>query len=69
MKPKIRQLQFIPSGVGFGILGKKQKMKATDKKDKAIPFTTIPARPRLKRDGRRGSPRRRFANIQPMTMR
>lgn len=69
MNPKIRQLQFIPSGVGFGALGKKEKLNATDKNNIAIPFTKTPALPRLNRDGRRGSPRRRFARMQPIAIR
>jgi hypothetical protein len=69
MNPKIRQLQFIPSAVGRGVAGKKQKMNPTDKNSNAIPLTTTPAPPRLKRDAKRASPRRRFAKMQPMTTR
>jgi hypothetical protein len=59
----------MPIGVGFGALGKKQNTNATDKNAIAMPLTTMPARPRSKREGRRGSPRSRLANMQPMTTR
>jgi hypothetical protein len=55
------------SGVGFGAAGKKRKINANDRKASAMPLTRMPNFPRLKREGRRGSPRRRFAKMQAMT--
>jgi hypothetical protein len=55
-------------GVGFGALGKSSITHANTKKAIAIIFTYKPARPRLKRDGGRDSPRSRLAIMHPITM-
>ena len=55
------------AAVGCGAAGKNKKTNASDKNAKAIALTNMPAAPRLKRDGKRASPRTRRANMQPMT--
>lgn len=62
--PNIRMLQFIPSGVGFGPIGKNERTKITQRKTIEMMFRGSPARPSLNLEGRSGSPRMRFKAMQ-----
>ncbi len=52
--------QFMDVPVGFGALGKNWKIQATSRNDMAMILMTLPAFPRLNRDGGKDSPRIRF---------
>jgi hypothetical protein len=64
INPKSKQLQFMASAVGCGAAGKKRNVKARIRKPRAIPLTKRPNLPRLKREGRSGSPRIRLSIMQ-----
>ena len=55
--------QFMDVSVGFGALGKNWKIQATSRNDIAIMLMTLPAFPRLNRDGGKGSPYIRFRRM------
>jgi hypothetical protein len=64
--PNMRILQFIPAGVGFGPIGKKEKMKMKTRKTIDAMLIGSPARPSLNFDGSSGSPRIRLSAMQEM---
>ena len=66
VKPVTRIFQFISAGVGFLFDGKKGKTNATARKHNATVLTASPARPKLNRDGKSGSPTRRFLKMHEM---
>src|SRR5436305_13006723 len=61
-------LQFIVLGVGCGAAGKNNITKANARKHKAMILTASPALPKLNREDRRGSFRKRLAAMHPITM-
>jgi hypothetical protein len=60
----MRQDQFISTSEGFGISGKARKITASDVYEMAPMLKKMPALPRLKRDGSRGSPTIRLLSMQ-----
>ena len=58
--------QFMVSGVGSVVVGKKQKMKKLIRKTMAVQLQARPHFPREKREGGMGSRRRRLVMKQPM---
>jgi hypothetical protein len=63
VKPVTRTFQFISAAVGFLFSGKNGKTNATARKHNAIVLIANPARPKLNRDGRSGSPTTRFLKM------
>jgi hypothetical protein len=63
------QVQFMSGGGGFGVVGKKMNRNCTLKKHMAVMLTKVPARPRSKREGGRGSPKVLRHATHPITIR
>ena len=66
MPPNIAIFQFIVSAVGLLSVGLKQKIKKLKRKAMAMQLHAMPHLPSEKREGGRGSLRRRRVMKQPM---